>query len=627
MAKKKAPLSEEDKKRKLNKDSFSKLMGIYQFMMPYKGMFFAGLAFLALSSGLLLAVPQMLGLMIDAADIGNLEEIPETVISSGNPAMKWMGSLKESLGSTPISTITLFLIGILFVQAIFSFFRVYLFAKVNEPAMADIREALYHKYMTLPMSFYDKQRTGELMSRISADVSTLQDTFSVGIAELLRQLIILILGIGILFIKTPSLTMFMLLTIPVLVLVAMVFGRYIRKLSKKTQDALAATNTIVEETLQSISMVKAFANEGFERNRYRTAMGDTVSMAIQTALYRGVFVSFIVFALFSGIALVMWYGTNLVNEGVITTGELTSFVIYTMLIGGSIGGLGSVYSSIQRAIGASERVLQILNTESEPQLATPQPIAQPVKGAISIKNLQFSYPTREDVPVLKKLDLTITAGEQVALVGHSGAGKSTVVQMLLRFYQPLSGSITVDGVDIQDYGLQDYRSHLGIVPQEVILFGGSIMENIAYGRPDASEQEIIEAAQQANAWEFIQGFPEGLHTVVGERGVKLSGGQRQRIAIARAILKDPAILLLDEATSSLDAASEKLVQTALDRLMENRTSIVIAHRLATIRKVDRIYVLDEGQVAESGSHEELMAHEGGIYQNLVKLQFDVANHA
>ena len=355
-------------------------------------------------------------------------------------------------------------------------------------------------------------------------------------------------------------------------------------------------------------------------------MGDTVGIAIRTALYRGLFVSFIVFSLFSGITLIMWYGTTLVTEGVITVGELTSFVIYTMFIGGSIGGLGSVYASIQKAIGASERVLQLINTPDEPQISSPLPLPSPVEGRIEAKGISFAYPTRPDVQVMGNLSFSINPGEQIALVGHSGAGKSTIVQLLLRFYQPTSGTFMLDGKDIGDYNLQDYRSQVGIVPQEVILFGGTIMENISYGKPGATEAEIEEAARKANAWDFIQSFPEGMQTVVGERGVKLSGGQRQRIAIARAILKDPAILLLDEATSSLDSASEQQVQEALQTLMKGRTSIVVAHRLSTIRDADRIYVIDQGRIVEQGNHQLLM--EGnGIYKGLVELQFNTAEHA
>ncbi|MFT6964394.1 MAG: ABC-type multidrug transport system fused ATPase/permease subunit [Flammeovirgaceae bacterium] len=382
-------------------------------------------------------------------------------------------------------------------------------------------------------------------------------------------------------------------------------------------------------------MVKAFTNELFEAKRYKNQMSETVKLAISTAKYRGLFVSTLIFGLFSGIVLVIWYGTTLVSEGTITVGTLLSFVLYTMFIGGSVAGLGDIYGNVQRAIGASERVLDILDEESEQAYSSEiQPknevsganLTTPIQGEIQINNLQFSYPTRSDIQVLKGVNMEIPAGNRVAIVGQSGAGKSTIVQLLLRFYEFQGGEITVDGKKIESYELSHYRNHIAIVPQEVILFGGTIRENIGYGKTDATEAEIMEAAKQANAWQFIQSFPEGLETLVGERGVKLSGGQRQRIAIARAILKNPAILLLDEATSSLDAESELLVQQALDKLMDGRTSIIIAHRLATIRKANTIYVLDEGTIAESGTHDELLREENGIYANLIKLQFDLSEN-
>lgn len=590
---------DENKKRKLNKESIQYLLGIYKFMMPYKGYFFSGMVCLFLSSVILLAFPELTGKLIDVA--------------TGN-----QNFLLDS-----INQITLALFGIIIIQVIFSYLRVYLFAQVSEYSMADIRKALYQKYLSLPLSFYDKHRSGELMSRITADVALLQDTFSITLAEFFRQIITLIVGLGILFFKTPKLTFFMLAVMPVLVIGAIIFGKFIRKLSKKTQDQLADSNIIVEETIQAIATVKAFTNELFEFNRYSTTQNSVIQTALKAATYRGAFVSFIVFALFGSIIAVLWYGAKLVSEGAISIGDLTSFIIYSMFIGGSIGGLGNLYGQIQKAIGASERVLEILGEESESestyneqQLATNQ---NPIEGNISFKDVRFSYPTRTDVEVLKGLSFDIQAGEKIALVGHSGAGKSTIIQLLERFYSPQTGTIEVDGKNNLDYDLNFYRSAIGIVPQEILLFGGTIRENIAYGKPTATEEEIILAAKKANAFRFIEGFPEGLETLVGERGVKLSGGQRQRIAIARAILRDPKILILDEATSSLDAESEQLVQEALDTLMKDRTTIIIAHRLATIRKVDTIYVIENGQISEKGTHESLVNQEG-TYNNLVRLQ-------
>ena len=584
---------DEHKKVRLNKKNFSYLLGIYKFMMPYRGYFISGMICLFLSSIILLAFPELTGRLIDVA--------------TGN----------EDFLLKSINEITLALVGIIIIQVIFSFLRVYLFAQVSEYSMADIRKALYKKYLHLPLSFYDKYRSGELMSRITADVSLLQETFSTTLAEFFRQILTLVVGLGILFFKTPRLTFFMLAVMPVLIIGAIIFGRFIRKLSKKTQDQLAESNIIVEETIQAIATVKAFTNELFEFKRYSTTQNSVIKTALKAATYRGAFVSFIVFALFGSIIAVLWYGAKLVSEGSISIGDLTSFIIYSMFIAGSIGGLGNIYGQIQKAVGASERVLEILEEDSEPNEKSP--INEPIQGNISFKNVRFSYPTRSDVEVLKGLSLNIKAGEKIALVGHSGAGKSTIIQLLERFYAPQNGTIEVDGKNNLEYDLSFYRSAIGIVPQEILLFGGTIRENIAYGKPNATEEEIILAAKQANAFKFIESFPEGLETVVGERGVKLSGGQRQRIAIARAILRNPKILILDEATSSLDAESEQLVQEALDTLMKDRTTIIIAHRLATIRKVDTIYVIENGQITEQGTHESLV-NEEGTYNQLVRLQ-------
>jgi ABC transporter fused permease/ATP-binding protein len=593
MARKDLPYRE---KGKINQDTLKHLAGIYRFMYPYRGHFFAGMFFLFFSSTVVLAFPFLTGKLVDAAT----------------------GHASAMLQS--INVISLALMGVLVVQAIFSFLRVYFFSRVSERSMADIRRSLYEKLMILPMRFFDSQRTGELMSRITADIALLQDTFSITLAEFFRQLCVLIIGLGVLFWNTPKLTFFMLGVIPVLVISGLLFGKRIRNMSKQTQDELAKANVVVEETLQSISMVKAYTNEAYEVNRYHASLQKVIATALNTALYRGAFVSFIILALFGGIVAVLWYGAGLVATGEITIGDLTSFVIYTMFIGGSIGGLGDIYGQLQRAVGASERVREILEMDDEFTHTKAAATMPRLKGNIAYHHVVFRYPTREDVTVLNDLSFHVKAGEKVALVGHSGAGKSTIVQLLLRFYEPQNGQITVDNQPIINYNLTAYRSNIGIVPQEVILFGGTIRENIAYGKPGASEEEIIDAARKANAWNFIQGFPEGLDTIVGERGVKLSGGQRQRIAIARAILKDPAILVLDEATSSLDAESEHLVQEALETLMKDRTTLIIAHRLATIKKVDRIYVIDKGQIIEQGTHEELLNDGSGIYSNLIRLQ-------
>ncbi len=587
--------AQEGEKKPITKSNLRKLLGIFQFVLPYRWVFGGGLLALALSSATTLSFPFLAGKILDVA------------------------TGKKDFILTSIDQIAIALILVLVVQSCFSFIRVYTFSIVSERTLADLRQAVYKKLIWLPMTFFDSRRVGELLSRITSDVGTLQDTFTTTLAELMRQLLVLIIGTTVILVLTPKLTLFMVLTFPVLVLGALMFGKFIRKLSKKTQDQLAGTNVIVEESMQSIAVVKTFTNEGFEVARYRKSLLDVVNTAIHAATYRGLFISFTILSLFGGIVGVIWYGGNLVQSGEITGGELVTFVFYTMFIGASIAGLGDIYSQVQRSIGASERMLEILD-EPDEQNTSDQSLK--LKGSITYDGVGFSYPTRSDIAVLKDISFTVRPGEKVALVGPSGAGKSTIASLLLRFYPTSAGNIIVDGQDVTTYGLSAYRHNIGIVPQEVILFGGTIRENIAYGKPSATEQEIYEAARQANALEFIESFPEKFQTIVGDRGVKLSGGQRQRVAIARAILKNPSILILDEATSSLDARSEQLVQGALEKLMENRTTIVIAHRLSTIRKADRILVIKDGQIAESGSHEQLLDLDNGIYRNLLRLQWE-----
>ena len=587
----------ENDKKKITKEGIQRLLGIYRFVKPYRGTFVLGLVSLALSSGTLLAFPFFAGKLLDVAQG------------------------KSDFFLTSINQIALVLMGILLVQSVFSFTRVTTFSRVSEKSLADLRQALYEKLVWLPQSFYDKRRVGELMSRITSDVGTLHDTFTITLAELLRQGLVLVLGTAVILVITPKLTGFMMLTFPLLIFAALFFGKFIRGMSRKTQDQLASANVIVEETLQSIAVVKSFTNEVFEALRYRQSLGEVVATALRTAKYRAAFISFSIVALFGGIVAVGWFGAYLVQSQSLEVGELFSFVLYTAFIGGSIAGLSDIYSQLQRSIGASERILEILAEPDERSANTaPTPLAQALKGHIVFEDVSFFYPTRADVEVLKSLRLEVLPGEKIALVGPSGSGKSTIINLLMRFYAPRSGTISVDGVNIENYPLTAYRQNVGIVPQEVLLFGGTIRENIAYGKPNATEDEIIAAAKKANAWEFIERFPEGLNTLVGDRGVKLSGGQRQRVAIARAILKNPTILILDEATSSLDAKSERLVQQALENLMENRTTLVIAHRLSTIREVDRILVIKDGRIAEAGSHAQLNQLENGIYRNLLAMQ-------
>ncbi|MBC8154768.1 MAG: ATP-binding cassette domain-containing protein [Bacteroidetes bacterium] len=586
---------EADDKKKLTKSSLQKAMRLFRFVRPYRTQFILGFIFLILSTGTTLSFGKLIG------------EITSVV---------------EGKSSYSLNQVVLFFVGVLIIQAVLSFFRIYFFAQVSERSMADVRRSVYSKIISLPVYFFEQRRVGELTSRISSDVTQLQDVLSITLAELFRQLATLIVGTIIIFYLSWKLTLFMLATFPVMIIAAIFFGRFIRKLSKQSQDALANASVVVEETLQSVNTVKAFTNERLEIARYTTALASVVTNALRAAKFRGIFVSFIIFALFGGIVGVVWYGGSLVQAKELPFADLLTFIIYTMFIGGSVGGMGDLYAQVQKTIGASERILDILEETPEVDVVNPPAVLSvPVEGTIAFRDVHFSYPSRPDVEVLKGISLDVKTGRKIALVGQSGAGKSTIVQLLMRYYSVGGGAISVDGRNLADFDVTNLRQNIAIVPQEVILFGGTIFENISYGKPDATEAEVMEAARKANALEFVQSFPEGFQTLVGERGVKLSGGQRQRIAIARAILKDPAILILDEATSSLDAESEYLVQEALDILMQNRTTIIIAHRLATIRKVDMIYVLRDGQIAESGTHEELANRDEGMYANLVKLQF------
>lgn len=581
---------------KINWGGLKTTLELFSYLKPYKGTFIAGLIFLALSTGTSLAFPKLVGSIIEVI---------------------------EGKSEYTINQITVFLFFILICQALFSYYRIYLFTKVSELAMNNIRTDVFSKIITLPIAFLEQRRVGELTSRITSDVSQLQGLLSFTLAEIFRQVATLIVGVSILFYTSWKLTLFMLATFPILVVASMFFGRHMRRLSKKAQDELAAANVVAEETLQSVNVVKAFTNENLEVKRYKTILDRVVDLSLYAASFRGGFVSFIIFALFGGIVGVIWYGAGLVQAGEFGLSDLFTFILYTTFIGASISGMGDLYAQINKTIGASERLFEILQEDSEVIIkdsdTTPTTI---VDGNISYHDVHFSYPSRKDLPVLKGISFNINAGEKIALVGYSGAGKSTIIQLLMRFYDYQSGAVKIDGKLLSDYGITELRKNIAIVPQEVMLFGGTIYENIAYGKPSASRDEIYDAAKRAHALEFIDSFPEKFETVVGERGIKLSGGQRQRVAIARAILKNPKILILDEATSSLDAESEKLVQIALDELMKNRTTIVIAHRLATIRKVDTIYVIREGRIAESGSHQELTLLNNGLYANLIKLQFE-----
>lgn len=581
-------------KAKITATSLNKAMLIFRYSGSNKWKFYVGLVFLLLTGATALAFPKLMGMLIDCV---------------------------REKDMTKANNIALALVGILFLQSIFSFFRLSLFVNFTENTLANIRLALYSNLIKLPMTFFSQKRVGELNSRISSDITQIQDTLTTTIAEFLRQFILIIGGVALLAVISIKLTLIMLAVVPLVAVAAVIFGRFIRKYSKKVQDTVAESHVIVEETLQGISNVKAFANEWYEIARYQTKIREIVKIGIKGGLYRGYFASFIIFCLFGAIVAVVWFGVVLSIKGDMSVGQLISFVLYSTFVGASFGGVAELYAQIQKAIGATERVFELMDEKPEPIIDINLQEKIQIKGNVVFENVAFSYPTRSEVEVLKNVSFSANFGEKVALVGPSGVGKSTIASLLLRFYDITGGSIKIDGKEIKDYDLGQLRANMSIVPQDVILFGGSIRENIAYGKPNATDQEIYEAARQANAFNFIESFPEKFETLVGERGIKLSGGQRQRIAIARALLKNPAILILDEATSSLDSESEKLVQEALEILMHGRTSIIIAHRLSTIRSADIILVLDKGIITESGTHKELLEIENGIYKNLSNLQF------
>lgn len=592
--------SEDLPKPKLTKTTLKKARKLLAYLRPYRGKFIIGMVFLFLSSLTALTFPALLGSMIDAAQ--------------NKQSYDWLPADIRTIGA--ISFI------ILFVQSLVSFFRIRLFVEVAEKSLADIRRDSYHNLITLPLDFFANRRVGELNSRLSADLAQIQDTMTTTFAELIRQVILLTGGVSLLFVVSGKLTLLNLSILPVLVVVAVVFGRFIRKLSRQAQDKLAESNTVVQETLQGISNVKAFVNEAYEASRYSKSLQAVVKIAVKGATYRGIFASFIIFCLFGAVVAVIWYGSALVSAGDISVGDLTTYILYSIFVAGSMGSFPELYANIQKAIGASERVIEILDEQQEDAglLQDEKTIEHTIEGNIAFENVTFAYPSRREITVLKNVSFEVQAGEKLALVGPSGTGKSTIAALILQFYKPDGGRMLFDGRAADDYPLTDIRSQVAIVPQDVLLFGGTIRENIAYGRLSADAEEIITAAKRANAHDFIMDFPKGYDTMVGERGVKLSGGQRQRIAIARALLKDPAILILDEATSSLDSESERQVQQALEELMKNRTSIIIAHRLSTIREADQIVVVEAGKVVASGTHDSLMGQGEGLYHHLYKLQ-------
>ena len=589
-------------KRKLDLGEIGALLA---HVRPWRGRFFLAMTALMVSMSFGLMFPLLIGRLIDSA-------------------MPTVAALRVSQWRPDVNTVALLLGGTLVVQAILTFFYAYTFNFVGENAVVRLRKGLYATLLGLPMKFFGEHRVGELTSRLSSDLTLLSDTLASTVPQALRQTMMLLGGVVAIIAISPRLSLVMVSTFPVLMGVAVFLGRKVRRVSREAQDRLAESATIVEETLQGIANVKAFTNESYEVERYGAGLTAYLETTLRSIRRRAGLVSFIILGIFGSMTLVMWYGATLVQAGRLSHGQLTTFTLYTLFVGGAVSSFAEVFSQLQRTLGAQERVRELLGETAEAAndsaMADSRSMSR-FRGDVEFRNVRFSYPSRPDLPVLSGLSLTAHAGEKIALVGPSGAGKSTIVSLLLRFYDPDDGHIRLDGADAREFPLAMVRGNMAIVPQEVLLFGGSIRDNIAYGRPGASEGEIMAASRRAHCHEFISRFPEGYETLVGERGVKLSGGQRQRIAIARALLKDPAILILDEATSSLDSESEALIQEALAELLIGRTSFIIAHRLSTVRQCDRICVIEQGIVLESGTHAQLMENPNGTYRRLADRQF------
>ena len=571
------------------------LLRLLAYAKPYRARLAFAFVSLLIAGAMNLMFPQLMRLIVDAA-------------------------FTPKKDTAELNRFTLFLVGVFAVQAIFAFLRFYLIASTGQRVLADVRQQVYTHLLRLPLSFFANRRVGELTSRLSSDVTTIQGVTTAGITTLLRLSVQTIGAVVIVIVTNPKLTALMLVIVPGVVFSAILYGRYIRRVSTQVQDRLADANSVLEESLSAIRIVQSFVRENYEANRYGGKIREMLRLALRRVVASGGFIAFIVFAVFSGMIVVFWFGSRMVIAGTLSPGDLIAFVLYTFVVAQGISGLSDVYGDINQAIGASRRIFELLDTKPEiADSADAQPLTD-VRGSVQLVDVHFTYPDERSVEVLNGVTIEAQRGQIIALVGPSGAGKSTLVSLIPRFYDATSGSIMIDGHDVKSVKLADLREAVGVVPQEITLFGGTIRENIAYGNLEATDAEIEAAARAAHAHEFISEFPDGYDTIVGEKGVKLSGGQRQRAAIARALLKDPAILILDEATSSLDSESEQLIQKALETLMQGRTTFVIAHRLSTIRRADRIVVMEQGRIVESGTHDELLAN-GGLYRQLHDIQF------
>ena len=574
------------------------MLGFYGYLANYKKTFYPALVALFITAALSLAFPYFLSQLIGGVKLGGAETLD-------------VAQVKANINRTVLT-----LVGVLALQAFVSYWRVRGFIKAGESALNDIRRDVFRHLVRLPMDFFEKSRAGELSGRVAADLAVLRETLLTTVPQMIRQTVILIGGLVFIFVFSWKLALFMLAIIPVVVLAVAFFGKKVRGYSKSAQDALADSSIVIEESTQGISEVKSFRNETFEEDRFDQSLTEYLAVVMRGAKARAAFIAFIIFVLFGTISVVAWFGAGMLSEGELSQREFVAFVLFSVFVGASLGSFPEIVSQVQKANGATERLKEILaeQPESEGESSETQ-----VSGALSAKELRFAYPSREEVEVIKGVSFEVPAGQKVAFVGPSGGGKSTLFALIQRFHDVTGGELSLDDRRVADWSLDELRSAIAVVPQDVHLFGGTIAENIAYGRPGATVEEVEHAAREANAAGFIESFPEKYEAVVGPRGMRLSGGQRQRIAIARAILADPKILMLDEATSALDSESERLVQEALEKLMKGRTSLIIAHRLGTVRSCDRIHVLSGGEIVESGSHEELLAA-NGTYRLLAETQ-------
>jgi len=590
-------------KAKFSKQNFKKSLRLFKYLQKSKWIFSLGMIFVVATAVVGLYFPIMAGKMFGY--LGQTNMAPDV--------------FKNSVSGTGLELLIL-----LVAQGFVSFGRVYTFSIVTENILKGLRTDTFKKLVQLPMSFFSKNQVADLSSRLSTDINVISEAFTVNIAEVIRQTIVGIGGLILLINFTGwDVAKWFVVIIPPITLIAILYGRKIRKYSKGLQDKISESSIIVSEALTGITSVKAFTSEHLEIKKYDKVTNEIRSFGIQYGVMRGAFFAFIIMCVFGSIFFILYKMLLLINSHVLSPENFGIFMMLSLFVAASLGGLPEQLASIQRALGATDRVFDIIDEKNEKINLAFHSNSHRVKGDLEFKHIQFTYPTRPDFQVLRDVSFGVKAGQTVALVGGSGSGKSTLAALTLRFYEPNEGEYTIDGKKSTEYELTELRDQMAIVPQDVLLFGGTIKENILYGKANATDEEVMEAAKQANAYDFIMSFPDRFETLVGDRGIQLSGGQRQRVAIARAVLKNPSILILDEATSSLDSESERLVQEALDKLMIGRTSIVIAHRLSTIRNADKIVVLQKGEVLEMGTHQELINNEDGLYNKLSKLQYDL----